>query len=52
MQDEIMEHKKKEHDLIQKYKAECKAVFGLADGDQTNVLEMIKTISKVLELNA
>ena len=35
---------------IANYKAEFKDTFGIADGDQANLLELIETIGKVVEM--
>jgi hypothetical protein len=33
--------------LKETYKAECKAIFGVADGEQINILDVVEMIRKV-----
>lgn len=46
----ILDLQRETQEQMNKYKAEMKATFGLADGDQTNVLELISTIKKIKEM--
>lgn len=47
LQGEIMELSQALENKKAQYRAEMKAAFGLADGDQTSVLDIIDTIRKV-----
>lgn len=48
----IIEKSTELHHLTQQYKAEFKSVFGIADGEQLNVLEIIQAIQKTFDLQS
>lgn len=46
-QKEIMDLERQLHNRVEEYKAQMRATFGIADGDKTNVLDLVKAIKKI-----
>lgn len=46
---EIQEAQKKVNAMVDKYKAETKAVFGISDGEQLNLIQIAAMVTKILD---
>lgn len=46
-QEQILEQSRKLQKMTEEYKAELKATFGITDGEQMNVLQLVESFVKI-----